>query len=199
MAMGPVQVLVVGFGPDAEFKGEALDQLRLLREQDIVRVIDLLVVHHKEDGTVEKLEIADHEELAELGAIAGALIGFGAAGEEGAEVGAEAGAELGDEDELYDDAEVWYIADSIPPGMTAAIVILEHRWAIPLRNAIATPAASRWPTSGCTRRTCSPSAPSSGWRSTTERGSLQECDQTTAGGSSAGRRLSLAQERRRRG
>ena len=33
--------------------------------------------------------------------------------------------------------EVWYIADSIPPGMTAAIVILEHRWAIPLRNAIA--------------------------------------------------------------
>ena len=52
MAMGPVQVLVVGFGPDAEFKGEALDQLRLLREQDIVRVIDLLVVHHREDGTV---------------------------------------------------------------------------------------------------------------------------------------------------
>ena len=137
MAMGPVQVLVVGFGPDAEFKGEALDQLRLLREQDIVRVIDLLVVHHNEDGTVEKLEIADHEELAELGAIAGALIGFGAAGEAGAEVGAEAGAGLGDKDELYDDAEVWYIADSIPPGMTAAIVILEHRWAIPLRNAIA--------------------------------------------------------------
>ena len=116
MAMGPVQVLVVGFGPDAEFKGEALDQLRLLREQDIVRVIDLLVVHHKEDGTVEKIEIADHAELAELGAIAGALIGFGAAGEEGAEVGAEAGAELGDKDELYDDAEVWYIADSIPRG-----------------------------------------------------------------------------------
>jgi serpin B len=75
MAMGPVQVLIVGFGEDAEFKGEALDQLRLLREQDIVRVIDLLVVHHKEDGTVEKLEIADHEELADLGALAGALIG----------------------------------------------------------------------------------------------------------------------------
>jgi len=137
MALGPVQVLIVGFGEDADFKGEALDELRLLREQDIVRVIDLLVIRHNEDGTVEKLEVADHEELAELGALAGALIGFGAAGEEGAEVGAEAGAELGEEDDLYDDAEVWYIADSIPPGMTAAIVILEHRWAIPLRNAIA--------------------------------------------------------------
>ena len=137
MAMGPVQVLVVGFGEDAEFKGAALDELRRLREHDIVRVIDLLVIHHNEDGSVEKLELADHEELAELGAIAGALIGFGAAGAEGAEVGAEAGAELGDKDELYDDAEVWYLADSIPPGTTAAIVILEHRWAIPLRNAIA--------------------------------------------------------------
>ena len=122
MAMGPVQILVVGFGEDAEFKGEALDQLAALREQDIVRVIDLLVVHQDEDGTVEKVEIADHDELAELGAIAGALIGFGAAGEEGAEVGAEAGAELGDKDELFDDEEVWYIADTIPPGTTAAIV-----------------------------------------------------------------------------
>ena len=137
MAMGPVQVLVVGFGPDADFKGEALRELKRLTEQDIVRVIDLLVVHKREDGAIDKVEIADDHELAKLGALAGALIGFGAAGEAGAEVGAEAGTGLGDKDELYDDAEVWYIADSIPPGMTAAIVILEHRWAIPLRNAIA--------------------------------------------------------------
>ena len=136
MAMGPVQVLIIGFGEDAEFKGAALEELKRLRDHDIVRVIDLLVVHHNEDGTAEKVEIADHEELGELGALAGALIGFGAAGEEGAEAGAEAGVELGDKDELYDDAEVWCIADSIPPGTTAAIAILEHRWAIPLRNAI---------------------------------------------------------------
>ncbi|MCU0302374.1 MAG: hypothetical protein MUF35_12395, partial [Candidatus Nanopelagicales bacterium] len=32
--------------------------------------------------------------------------------------------------------EVWYIADAIPEGSTAAICLLEHRWAIPLRNAI---------------------------------------------------------------
>lgn len=137
MALGPVQVLVIGYAEDAEFKGEALDQLRLLREHDIVRVIDLLVVHKKEDGTVRKLEIADNDELAELGAFAGALIGFSAAGEEGAEVGAEAGVEAAAGGTLYDDAEVWYIADAIPAGMTAAIAVLEHRWAIPLRDAIA--------------------------------------------------------------
>jgi uncharacterized membrane protein len=136
MAMGPVQILMVGYGADAELKGEALDQLRLLREQDIVRVIDLLMVHKKQDGTIQKLEVADNDELAELGAFAGALIGFGAAGEEGAEVGAVAGAEAAADGTLYDDAEVWYLADAIPAGMTAAIVVLEHRWAIPLRDAI---------------------------------------------------------------
>ena len=32
--------------------------------------------------------------------------------------------------------EVWYVADAIPPGTSAAVAILEHRWAIPLRDAI---------------------------------------------------------------
>ena len=63
-------------------------------------------------------------------------------------VGAEAGSHLGDEGTLYDDAEVWYIADAIPPGMSAAIAVLEHRWAIPLRAAIeragGVPLTDRW-------------------------------------------------------
>jgi uncharacterized membrane protein len=137
MAMGPVQILVVGFGEDAEFKGAALEELKRLSEHDIVRVIDLLVVHKNEDGSFDKIEISDEHELAKLGALAGALVGFGVAGEEGAEIGAEAGAELGDEGSVFDDDEVWYIADTIPEGTTAAICLLEHRWAIPLRNAIA--------------------------------------------------------------
>jgi len=137
MAMGPVQILVVGFGEEAQFKGEALAELKRLSEQDIVRVIDLLVVHKNEDGSIEKVEIADEHELTKLGALAGALIGFGAAGEEGAEVGAEAGAEAGAEGTAFDDEEVWYLSDAIPEGSTAAIALLEHRWAIPLRNAIA--------------------------------------------------------------
>ena len=137
MAMGPVQVLVVGFGEDADFKGEALEELQRLREHDIVRLIDLLFVHKDADGTVDKIEITDSDELMKLGAFAGALIGFGAAGEEGAELGAVAGAEaMAEEGSMFDDAEVWYIADAIPAGMSAAIAVLEHRWAVPLREAI---------------------------------------------------------------
>jgi len=136
MALGPVQILVIGYGAGAEFKGHALAELKRLREHDIVRIIDLLMVHKTEDGTIEKIEIADDHELAELGAFAGALMGFGAAGEEGAEVGAAAGAEAAVDGLLYDDEEVWYIADAIPEGFSAAVAVLEHRWAIPMRNAV---------------------------------------------------------------
>ena len=71
------------------------------------------------------------------GAVAGALMGFGAAGEEGAELGALVGAEAAlEQGSAFDDEDVWYIADAIPAGTSAAIAVIEHRWAIPLRDAI---------------------------------------------------------------
>ena len=137
MALGPVQILVIGYGADAQFTGAALDELKKLTEHDVVRLVDLLFVHKNEDGSVEKVELTDTHELAKLGAVAGALIGFGAAGEEGAEVGALAGAAGAvDEGSVFDEAEVWYVADAIPEGMSAAVAVIEHRWAIPLRDAV---------------------------------------------------------------
>lgn len=137
MAMGPVQILVVGYGEDAQFKGKALDELKRLRDADVVRVIDLLAVHKNDDGSIDKIEISDDDELMKLGAVAGALIGFGAAGEEGAEAGALVGAAaMAEKGSMFDEEQVWYIADTIPEGMTAVLAVLEHRWAIPLRDAI---------------------------------------------------------------
>ena len=135
MAMGPVQVLGIGF-EHGEFKGEILDELRKLMEHDLVRVIDLLFVRKLDDGTVEKIEITDQHEISKLGAVAGALIGFGAAGEEGALVGAELGAEAAEDGTLFDEENVWYLEDALPVGVATGIVVLEHRWAIPLRDAI---------------------------------------------------------------
>jgi len=115
MPLGPVQILVIGYGADSQFTGAALDELKRLTEHDVVRLVDLLFVHKNEDGSVEKVELADSHELAKLGAVAGALIGFGAAGEEGAEVGALAGAEGAlDEGSVFDEAEVWYVATPSP-------------------------------------------------------------------------------------
>jgi uncharacterized membrane protein len=148
---GPVQVLVVGF-QDGKFTGEILDELRRLREHDVVRLVDLLFVTKDEDGNVTSAEHSDltEEESAELGAIAGALVGWGAEGEEGLEKGAEAGAVAGAvaSEEGMLGQEVWYVADAIPDGGSAAIALIEHRWAIPLRDAIlragGLPVADEW-------------------------------------------------------
>ena len=71
-----------------------------------------------------------------MGAYVGALIGFGAAGEEGAEIGAALGAEAAgaDDEGMFDDA--LDVLAEIPPDSAAAIILLEHRWAIPLRDAV---------------------------------------------------------------
>ena len=137
MSIGPVQMLVVGFeGPN--FKGEILEELKRLKDEDIIRLIDLLVIKKNDDGTVETLHQSDlsQDEAMEFGAVAGALIGLGAAGEEGAEVGALAGAEALEDGHALDEDQVWYAADAIPNGTAAGIALIEHRWAIPLRDAI---------------------------------------------------------------
>lgn len=137
MAIGPVQMLVVGFeGP--EFKGEILKELRRLKEEDVIRLIDLLVVRKDDEGNVETLHTSDlsRDEAMEFGAVAGALVGLGAAGEEGAKAGALAGAEALEEGSVFDEDQVWYAADAIPNGTAAGIALIEHRWAIPLRDAI---------------------------------------------------------------
>jgi hypothetical protein len=65
-----------------------------LRDNDLVRVIDALAVRKDVEGNVTKLhesQLSD-EEAAAFGAVVGALIGLGAAGEEDMAAGAELGA-----------------------------------------------------------------------------------------------------------
>jgi uncharacterized membrane protein len=137
MAIGPVQLLVVGFD-GGEPTGKILPELRRLREHDVVRLIDLMVVRKDSEGNVDAIQASDlsDEEAMEFGAVVGALIGFGAAGEEGTEAGALAGVAELEDGHAFDEGEVWYVADSIPNDSTAAIALLEHRWAIPLRDSI---------------------------------------------------------------
>jgi len=136
MTIGPVQLLIVGF-VGGEFKGEIAKVLTDLRERDVIRLIDMGVVRKDEDGVITMIEHSDlsQDETIEFGATVGALIGLGAAGEEGAEAGAIAGAEAALDGGMIED-QVWYIADEIPEGTAAAVALIEHRWAIPLRSAI---------------------------------------------------------------
>ncbi len=136
MSIGPVQLIALGFSKP-EFKGEVIEELARLRDSDVVRVIDSLTVYKDKDGNVASLEMSqmDEADRREFGAYVGALIGFGAAGEEGAEIGAALGAEAAaDDDTMLDDA--LDVLAEIPPDSAAAILLIEHRWAIPLRDAV---------------------------------------------------------------
>lgn len=138
MTVGPVHLLVLGFS-QPDFRGEIVAELERLRASDTVRVIDALAVHKDAAGEieVEHLSNLSREEAIEIGSKIGALIGLGIEGEEGMEAGAEAGAEAGDQGlEVFSDEEAWDIIADIPDDSAAALVLLEHHWAVPLRDAL---------------------------------------------------------------
>ena len=140
VAIGPVQLIVLGFN-HPEFHGEIAAELEKLRESDTVRVIDALAVHKDADGEIEVQHLSNltKDEAIELGSKVGALIGLGIEGEEGMEAGAAAGAEAaaGGIDVLSSNDEAWDVLEEIPNDSAAALLLLEHHWAVPLRDSIA--------------------------------------------------------------
>jgi uncharacterized membrane protein len=139
MSIGPVQLIVLGFvKPD--FHGEVIAELERLRASDMVRVIDAVAVYKHADGAVDVKHLSNltEAEAVELGSKVGALIGLGLAGEEGAAAGAQAGAELVAEEglDVFSDDEPWDVLADIPPDSAAALILIEHHWAVPLRDAV---------------------------------------------------------------
>jgi uncharacterized membrane protein len=142
MAVGPVQLIVLGFA-HPEFRGEILDELQRLREADTIRVIDALAVYKDAQGEVAILEMSNLtiDEKIELGAKVGALVGIGAFGddeeavEEVALAGATAAAEEGVG--LFSPEDAWDVVEEIPEDSAALLLMIEHHWAVPLRDAVA--------------------------------------------------------------
>ncbi len=140
MAIGPVQLIVLGFNhPD--FHGEIIAELERLHASGTVRVIDSLAVYKDADGEleVEHLSNLTEAEAIKAGTKIGALIGLGIEGEEGAEAGAAAGAEVAAAEggvNVFTEEEGWDVLEDIPNDSAAALVLLEHHWAVPLRDAI---------------------------------------------------------------
>jgi hypothetical protein len=134
MELGPVQVLVVGV-EDGEFSPEIVAELRNLHNRDAIRLLDLLLVHRNGKGEIERIEQGDLGVGGRtFGAIAGELLGLAAEGWGAAEQ--TVGRLARTSGEAFGEGEVWYLADAIPNRYSAAIALIEHRWAIPLRDAI---------------------------------------------------------------
>jgi len=145
MAIGPVQLIALGFDhPD--FRGEIIQELEKLRASDTVRVIDALAVYKDPEGEIEVAHLSNltTEEAVELGSKIGALIGLGIEGEEGMEAGAIAGAEaMAEGADILPDPDEWDVIEDIPNDSAAALILVEHHWAVGLRNAIARAGGTR--------------------------------------------------------
>jgi hypothetical protein len=161
--LGPVQLIVLGFN-HPNFHREIIDALERLGEGDAIRVIDALAVHKDADGEIEVTPLSNLtlDEAVELGSKVAALIGLdiegetgigagmeagvGAGMEAGVEAGMEAGVEAGMEAGVeagaqgvhdFSAQEAWDVLADIPNDSAAVLILLEHHWAVPLRNAIA--------------------------------------------------------------
>jgi uncharacterized membrane protein len=136
---GPLQLFVIGF-EDPAFDGSIVEELVKLREAGLVRVVDMLGIYKDDSGNVVAAEASDLDidEAMAYGAWVGALLGLGAAGAEGLEAGAFEGALVAENEYEYglDEEALASLAEDIPPGGAALLGVIEHRWAIPLRNAV---------------------------------------------------------------
>jgi uncharacterized membrane protein len=130
-SIGPVQLLAIGFPPDADFEGRIMAELERLEAHDTIRVLDLLfVARDAETGDLLALDYQGED----LGAIVGALLGFGFEDDGGRPNGSADGTEghaFGlSQDEIHD------VAASLDPGSSAGFVLIEHVWARDLKEAI---------------------------------------------------------------
>jgi uncharacterized membrane protein len=137
VTVGPVEIVVLGFEGPVEFD-EITAELERLRDGDVVRLVDVIAVQKTEHGVIETIQRSDlaEDEAVAFGAAIGALIGLGAGGESAVEAGAVWGArELADR-HLFDEEDSWAIAERIPEGSAAVVALVEHRWRIPVRDAV---------------------------------------------------------------
>ena len=114
MALGPIEIVVIGF-PGNDFNGQILPELERLIENDTISIVDGLFLMKDADGEVEFVEF---DEI-------------------GANDDADRLAGLFDQlDTLISDEDVAEFAAGLEPGSSAAVLAFEHTWVKPFRDAI---------------------------------------------------------------
>lgn len=113
--MGPVEVLVIGF-PGSQFNGEIIPALEDLVEREIVQIIDAVLIRRSDDGALTVIELEEEGASPEVAALSQLIH---------------------EVQDLISDEDVEDLAAGLEPGSAAAMIVLEHTWVGPLRDAIA--------------------------------------------------------------
>jgi uncharacterized membrane protein len=133
---GPISMMAVEFPDISKLKGELLQEIGTLSQAGIIRVVGLLTVAKDDKGQFASVQMTglSEEDRMKLGGAIGALIGYGAAGEEGVQAGWEAGAgavaeKVAKHDFGLSKEQVKNIAMDIPPNTAVSLLLIEHLWA----------------------------------------------------------------------
>jgi uncharacterized membrane protein len=126
--IGPVQLVAIGFAPEANFEGRIMDELSRLERHETIRILDLLFVH--KDAQTGDLLALDFQGEG-LGAIVGALLGFEFEGDLPSDTQEVQSHAFG-----LSQREIEEIAASLDPGSSAGFLLIEHVWARNLKRAI---------------------------------------------------------------
>lgn len=111
MTIGPIEYIIVGF-PGNQFTGQIAPALADLIDNDTIRILDLVFISKDADGEVTAFEYDELEELAAFGDLDG-----------------EVGGLIGPDD-------IAHAAEGLDPNSSAALLIWEDTWAVPLVEAM---------------------------------------------------------------
>jgi uncharacterized membrane protein len=139
MSVGPIQVIVFGFDRTDQFRGEVLEELANLRGRGLVRLIDLFVALKDPSGDVMVVDMNDltEDESVEFGRVIGKLLGVGEISAGEAASGAiERTLAAASQSVGLDVQGLQQVLDRLQPGKALGVLMFEHTWAIPLRDAI---------------------------------------------------------------
>jgi len=108
VAVGPVEIVTIGF-EQGRFDGSILEELTKVVDSGTITLIDGVVV--RKSGEHE-YDLAELTEIPELHAIAARVTS------------------------VLTDEDVDTVAEDLPVGSAAAVLVFEHTWVLPLRDAI---------------------------------------------------------------
>ena len=114
MALGPIEVLLIGF-PGNQFNGEILPELERLVEAETITIVDGLLITKDANGDVELIEFSEDEANPEAARLASLLDQV---------------------ESLVSDEDVAELAETLEPDSSAAVLVFEHTWAKPFRDAV---------------------------------------------------------------
>jgi hypothetical protein len=114
MSVGPIEVIVVEF-PGNRFNGRIIPELRRLVDAGTIRIVDGLLISRAEDEEITILEIDQVTGDPDLTALADLFDTI---------------------DALVSEEDIDALSETLEPNSSAAILVFEHTWAIPFRDAI---------------------------------------------------------------